>query len=183
MADSCVEELLQAARVLPRVEEDGNSECPFAEELYAKKEEAQRDAEICLEKLGGNLAWVDDQIGHCENNLGTISSGQQQLNNDGAKDSFSEAEERLEAFREKLNELRDEIEEAMDKVDKALEESVPKRFPGKIPQENPQQSVPPTEPYSLPDSDSSQDDSSDADRHLSEMISMGPVNDNHREAE
>ena len=43
--DRAVEELVQAARVLPRVEEDGTSECPFAEELYARKEEAQMEVE------------------------------------------------------------------------------------------------------------------------------------------
>jgi len=48
---ACVDRLLRAARQLAEVDEDGYSECPFAEQLYAEKEEAQRDAEICLKKL------------------------------------------------------------------------------------------------------------------------------------
>ena len=174
IADSCVEQLLQAARQLPRVEEDGSSECPFAEERYAIKEEAQRDAEICLEKLGAYLSWVDDQIGRCENNLQTISSGQQQLNTDSARDKLSEAEEQLDAFRKRLTKLRDDIEDAMKKVDKALQESVGKRFPGKIPQKNPQFTVPPSVPF-WPDSNSSQGNSGSADENLKEMLSMGPI--------
>ena len=45
-AAQCVQELLRAASQLPKIDENGSSECPFAEELYAKKEEAQKKARL-----------------------------------------------------------------------------------------------------------------------------------------
>lgn len=164
--DTCVEQLLQATRQLPQVDDDGSSECPFAEQLYAEKEEAQRDAEICLEKLGEYIEWVEDQISRCKGNLSIISSGLQQLNTDAARDRLSEAEDNLEAFGKKLSELHDKVDEAMKKLDSALAESVPKRFPGKIPQKYPPFSEPPMY-SSCPDEDSS------------EMLSMGPIDTGH----
>ncbi|MEW5902623.1 MAG: hypothetical protein AB1715_14245, partial [Acidobacteriota bacterium] len=47
---SRVEEL-ERAMALPDVDEDGSSECPFAESLYAKKEELEEQVARDVEKL------------------------------------------------------------------------------------------------------------------------------------
>ena len=172
--DSCVERLLRAARQLPEVDEDGYSECSFAEQLYAEKEEAQRDAAICFEKLGEYLEWVNDQINRCKKNYEVVSSHREQLNTDMAIERFSEAEVKLDAFYKKLTKLRGEIAEAMKKIDEALQGSIGKRFPGKIPQKRPSFSVPLSGSL-MPGNNYTQSNSGGADGHLREMLSLGPI--------
>lgn len=173
-AQSCVQELLMAARQLPKVDGDGYSECDFAEQLYATKEEAQKKTQGCLEKLGEYQSWVEEQIGRCQANLSTVSSGKSALSTDGPRDRLSEAEEKLSAFCKKLGKLREKIDEVFRQMQSAIKEASQKQFPGRIPRKNPQFS--PSSNYSSkPMGSPSPKDSEKADDELKEIIAMGPL--------
>ena len=136
-AKKCAQELLSAARQLPEIDKEGSSECHFAEELYAKKEEAQAKAEGCLEELDECRIWVEQQMHRCQSNLSVVSSGKNALHTDIARDRLSEAEERLVALYKKLEELLEKIQEVFEQLQAAIKEASQKQFPGRIPRKNP----------------------------------------------
>jgi len=136
-AKNCIEELLRAARQLPKVDEDGSSECPFAEELYAKKEEAQKKAQECLEQLNEYQDWVEQELTRCQSNLSVVSSGKSALHTDRAIGRLSDAEERLVALCEKLEELLEKIQKIFRHLQESLKEAFSKQFPGRIPRKYP----------------------------------------------
>lgn len=131
------EELLRAANSLPEVSEDGGSECPFAEELYADKEEKQRELEGRFQQLHVYKQAVEELISKCDNDLVVVASHQDRIHGDKAREHYSQAEVELAAKRRQFLKTRLEIEEMIKKVDQALRESVSKRYPGKIPQKWP----------------------------------------------
>lgn len=61
--------------VLPRVEKDGSSECPFAEDLYAAKEEAEEDLVCKLDMARRILPALQKLIERHRNNLEEIGAG------------------------------------------------------------------------------------------------------------
>jgi hypothetical protein len=136
-ARSRAEELLRAARSLPNVDEEGNSECPFAEELYAKKEKLQGEVEGLFKRLHECKADVEYLIDNCKRNLEVVSANEDMLHSDRPRAKFSEAEAALAVKYKAYVRLRERIEEAIKIVDKALREAVVKRYPGKIPEEWP----------------------------------------------
>ena len=69
-----ITELEKVASYLPAVEDDGYSECPFAEELYANKEEAQTKLAECLVSLRAMLNAIDQELTRCNGNQARISS-------------------------------------------------------------------------------------------------------------
>lgn len=170
VAQSCINKLQSATKVLPKVDKDGSSECPFAEELYAQKEEAQKEAQECLEKLGEYQLWVENQIRICQNNLSIISSGKAALRTDRPRDRLSEAEDNLSAFCKKLEELLGKIEDVFRQLQAAIMEASQKQFPGRIPRKNPGFPI----LLSEPDSAHNRNISAGLDNDLKLMISRGP---------
>ena len=57
-----VDELETATSTLPYVNESGESECPFSENLYAKKEELEEQVSGKENLLAGYLMELDDAI-------------------------------------------------------------------------------------------------------------------------
>ena len=169
-AAKCVEELLRAASQLPKVDENGSSECPFAEELYAKKEEAQKKVQQCLPQLNIYRGWVGQEINRCKKNLVVISAHQDMLNRDRPRRYFSQAETKLAALYKKLLTLREKIDQMIKKIQEALREAAQKQYPGKIPQKDRYSSLAPSA-FEQP----SEQDTSDIDRDLRQMLRKGPT--------
>ncbi|MCX5674663.1 MAG: hypothetical protein NTX87_06610 [Planctomycetota bacterium] len=168
-ARSRAEELLEAVRSLPVVDEEGNSECPFAEELYAKKEKLQAEVEGLFRRLHECKADVEYLIENCKRNLVVVSANEDMLNGDRARAMFSEAEAALAARYKACLLLRDRIVETIRFVDKVLREAVVKRYPGKIPEE-----WPGTE-FSRPATDQNQhlaSERSGADKELDDLFQL-----------
>ena len=132
-AHTGAEELRRAAQ-LPNVDEEGNSECPFAEELYAKKEEAQEKVQGLFKSLHECKAEVEVLIEGCKRDMRVISAREDQLNGDRARAQFSEAEAVLAAKYKALTRLLRRVLEAIRVVDLVLRDAVTKRYPGKIPE-------------------------------------------------
>jgi len=169
-AAGCVEELLHAARQLPEVNEDGSSECPFAEEWYAKKEEAQEKVSQCLKQLDEYSCWITEEIGRCKNNMTVISAQQDKLNNDRPRKYFSDAEAQLAAIYKRLITLLEKVKEIFMKAQEAFREAAQKQYPGKIPKKDKFSSpqTPAFEQFPKPVS-------SDIDDDLRKMLRKGPI--------
>jgi hypothetical protein len=168
-AAGCIEELLRAARSLPKVDKDGSSECPFAEEWYAKKEEAQEKVSKCLKRLNKYSCWITKEISRCKNNMTVISAHQDQLNNDRPRKYFSEAEAKLAALYKRLISLLEKVKEMFTKAQEAIREAAQKQYPGKIPNKDKFSS-----PQAPAFGQSSKSVSLDIDDDLRKMLRKGP---------
>lgn len=129
---SCIEGLNSAASQLPKVDEDGHSECPFAEELYKQKEEAQKKVVSCMKKLDEYQRWVKGQIKKCSDNLVVVSANADKLNNDVPKREFTEAEVRLAAIYKKLVRLKVKVKKGIKECQKSIQKAAQKNYPGHV---------------------------------------------------
>lgn len=124
------EELVRAVRQLPRVEPDGTSECSFAEELYAKKEELEQQLRTRYGVLHSDLQFVESEIQRCKNNLVVVRARHDQLNGDRAREQFSQAEVELSDYYERCVQTRDRVQEAIQFVQGILDAAASKKYPG-----------------------------------------------------
>jgi len=168
---SLTEKLLQIIHSLPKVEADGSSECPFARELYAKKEKMEQQLIGRLAMLHMYLAAVEKELARCKGNLGVISAHQTMLNRDEPKRMYSEAEIAQAAEYKRYIQKRDDIRETLALVEQALAEGSPHQYPGGADRDEPGTSVP--SGFSPGAGDSSGDPS--VGEELEQLLSLGPV--------
>jgi septal ring factor EnvC (AmiA/AmiB activator) len=131
-----LEQLLSKAQVCPKVDQEGNSECPFAEDLYAEKEEFSEKVEKESKKIQRFLQVVDQEIDRCSNNLERISADSRSLNSDEAKEKYAIAQRAQEAEYKKAIQQRRALTELISKTEKVLALARAKTFPGRKPQKS-----------------------------------------------
>ena len=136
-AESTAEALQRAAESLPRVDEDGHSDCPFAEELYAKKDKLQEELQGLIERLQSHHAAIEKEIAKIKNNMVVISTHQDQLHGDRPREYFSEAEAELAALYKRYVQLRDRVADGIEVVLKVLSDAWGRKYPGGKPREHP----------------------------------------------
>jgi hypothetical protein len=127
---SDAEQLKRITESLPAVDPNGNSECPFARELYARKEKAERELIGRLPMLHQYLNAVEKELARCKGNLVVISSNETRLNGDNAKRMYSDAEVAQAAEYKRWVEKRDRIQETLEFVGRVLGAARTKQFPG-----------------------------------------------------
>ena len=99
--DELVQELVEAVKVLPKADDNGSSECDFAAELYAKKQESQERLHDHLGVLDQHLEDLSEAALRMEEGLEAIRSDRGSLHNQQAQDQYSVAEGHLgDALRE-----------------------------------------------------------------------------------
>mgnify|MGYP000660354579 CR=1 FL=1 len=166
IASVILKEFIQIMKQLPKVDKNGRSNSPFAEELYAKKEKAQRKLEECIEKLEEYRQWVEEQIKCCQRNLDAISAGKARLRTEGAITRFSAADAKLVAIYKRLVKLQDNIKALFEEIKKALSEAAKQQFSDNTPQMNSDFQLPSTQ---------MNHSTLQLDPELQQLISMGPI--------
>jgi len=136
-AKSKAEELSQSTHSLPPVNEDGSSECDFAEEQYAKHEELRTELQGLLAQAHEYLTAVEEAITQLGHDLAVISAHEDRLHRDTPRAHFSEAEARVAALYNRYRQLKAQIVETIEYIDQVLQEASIKRFPGGIPRKWP----------------------------------------------
>lgn len=171
-AVSDAKELQQSTGSLPKVDQDGHSECPFAEDWYANHEELRKKVQKRLPELHECLTVVAEQIRKYGNDLAVVSTHKDQLNRDRPRSHFSEAEAELAALYKRHLQLQDRLEQAILFVNDVLQEASTKQFPGKIPQKWPQLGGAPGAYAAQADPNPVDDGKSGADRELTALFDM-----------
>ena len=70
-----IQKVHETAARLPRVDSKGYSECPFAERLYAEKEELLQEFELSRNQIPDYLNLIDQEIARFQRNLNQLPSG------------------------------------------------------------------------------------------------------------
>jgi hypothetical protein len=91
--EAVLDELQSKSSQLPKVDEKGNSECPFAEELYAYKEEAVILVKEESIQLRPYLGLVKKEIVRCRKNLEQIRADEANLEVYETKEEYDLARE------------------------------------------------------------------------------------------
>jgi len=181
-AVAAAKEFQRAAGELPKVDKNGSSECPFAEELYAKAEKCREKCQGLQVQLHECLTLVQNEIDKCGHDLSVLSAQKDQLNRDRPRAHFSAAEARIASMYKKWIQLRDSLKRTIVDIDDMLQQTKDKRYPGGMPQEWPNTGR--FHPRQAP-SDSRESESTGADKEIDRLFDMDRDSrkDNHKEAQ
>ena len=105
-AEPAIEELEKYWPIMPRVEANGNSECPFAEDMYRKKQKLEQKVVEHMTSLQGAMRRSAQEVERCKRNLSRISVDARKLDRPEARKHYTEAwgrqeEEYVEAIGER----------------------------------------------------------------------------------
>ena len=95
--------------VLPKVDEKGNSECPFAEDLYVQKEQADEKVAEQLQTLRRLLELLEEELARLQANLGQVRADANSLHLESAIERYLSAERSLEHHIQRNLEQRNKL--------------------------------------------------------------------------
>ena len=125
-----------ATRILPRVDEKGNSDCYFAENLYAQKEEAVEKARKRIKELRELLPLLDEKIARHKRILAQISKDMRSVSYDRAKAEYATARTGQENIYKRAIRRKKRILEVLKKAEEVLRKAESKKYPGKKPEKS-----------------------------------------------
>jgi chromosome segregation ATPase len=171
-----INDLESAISSLPSVNEDGESECPFAESLWAKKEELEEKISGRINVLTTHLMGLDAKKLRCQKELDRIQEDYKKLNLQETSDHYAEAVLRQEEKIRSLQEMKDAVTAVLARARSVLKRSQGRKFPGRKPQEQFSLPVGPSGPS--PSDSPSPDPSSNPsglDNEMTGLMSLGPL--------
>lgn len=115
--------------IMPKVDANGHSECPFAEEMYRKKATLESKVFQKAEILRGMLRDIDHEVGRCERNLSRISVDAAKLMRSVAHKKYTEALGHQEREYLYIMARRKKVVEALERAEATVVASRRKQFP------------------------------------------------------
>jgi hypothetical protein len=129
-----VEKLESAVSSLPYVGADGSSECPFAESLFAQKEDLEMEVSDKVHTLANYLRQLDAAILESRKRSKKIQADYGLLNRQEPQDWYAEAVRREQERILGLQDDQDAVSLTLTKAKAVLAMSAKVKFPGKKPQ-------------------------------------------------
>jgi len=130
--DGCIDALVKAMDILPRIHKDGSSECPFAEEFHADKEEIQRELQSLAGQLHKHYESASEELKRCKHNRNVISDDGGRLYGPAAKNAYDRAQKASEEQAEQHRRLQKRIVQKQATVRKVLEHARTITYPRPI---------------------------------------------------
>jgi hypothetical protein len=124
-----VEELISNASQLPKVDKNGYSECPFAEELYARKEKAVKNVEKALKELQQFRATVKKEVDRCRHNLNLVGNDSKRLRTDQPKEGYDRARKAQVSEYNRAIMRQKKLFELFKRANEALKKAKEKKWP------------------------------------------------------
>ena len=121
--------LEQKAGILPKVDKEGNSDCPFARDLYIVKEEAEEKVINHLKNLRMDYKALRKEISRCRKNLQLIQSEVNRIHLADTLNDYKEAEGSLEFYYKRAIDLKTWLTESMADARKLLDKTKEKKWP------------------------------------------------------
>jgi len=164
---SLLDTLETKTNLCPKVDEKGNSECPFAEDLYAQKEDAAEQVIAQVEILQILLALLEEEIASLRANLTKVESDTGALHSENAKEMYLSAQQGLEQYIQKNLDRKKEILDLISLAEEMLRLAHEKKWPLGEPERH--SLFPPVTPSSPSNSGLS------LKREVDGLISLGPI--------
>jgi len=128
-----VRELESKTSSLPTVSEDGTSECRFAEELYAAKEEVEEKLMECERELGRSLEYLDEEVACHRRSLAAIGMDITKLKLKETVEEYWRAEAAERDQYHRAMKQRDATREVLTRAEAALRAARARKYPGRKP--------------------------------------------------
>ena len=128
-----IEEFRNAMRILPLVDDEGHSDCPFAEDLYAEKARWQEELQFLLGKLHEYQAGSQAEIRRCMRNQAVVEEDQRRLDGEHARDQYDQADDRVLSEYRQNRRARELLTAKIRVVASVLGEARERMFPGRRP--------------------------------------------------
>jgi hypothetical protein len=132
--EGLLEKLMKKTTELPKVDKDGQSECPFAENLFAEKDEHVETAVRNLKEMRGYLAQMEKLIDRHRRNLDQIRADSGELQQTSLKENYAFAEVSQEFYYKRALQRRKMLHHLITWTERVLTLARAKKFPGKKPQ-------------------------------------------------
>ena len=134
--EGLLEELFSMATQVPKVKKSGYSECPFAEDLYAYKEQAAAKVIEESKKLQPYLGLVEEEIARCRQNVDQLRTDADTLNLDEPKRRFAAAKQSQESRYNKAINQRKALIDLISRTEELLKLAKTEEWPGGKPKES-----------------------------------------------
>jgi len=118
--DKLFEKLQSKTDGLPKVDDKGQSECPFAENLYFRKEEAVNEVAKSLKRASGYRSLLEKEIARIRQNLARIHDDAGSLHLDQAKEKYAMAKKSQEIHLKKNTQRQKRLVDLISKGKKLL---------------------------------------------------------------
>ncbi len=128
-ANEALENFLGLIQALPPVDENGHSECEFAEQVYADLEERRKKVALLLERFIDYQAAIEHQVERVRRNHGLLEDAGSRLSGEAPRQELSEGERAAWAMLEDLRRKREQVTEMIVRLSAALEEGQKKKWP------------------------------------------------------
>ena len=129
-----MESLSQKTRVLPKVDKNGFSECPFAEDLYAEQEKALAHAIACLNNLRGYTPLIEEKINQWRHNLHRLRADGLNIKGAEARQEYRGAMFGATHQYQTAVQEKKELLELISLAGNTIAEARTKKYPGKKPE-------------------------------------------------
>lgn len=116
---------------LPPVDNEGHSECPFAETLYAEKEEAERRLVVVMDNVSSYLPVIDATLTSAKRDWEAIRAKVDTLHLEDAKGELRAAEQNARRWVGSLEDERGKFTELLARMKETLAVSRGRSFPGR----------------------------------------------------
>lgn len=117
--------------MLPTVDANGNSDCPFAEGLYALKEDAEEKVRLELHhQRSVCLSVANAEIARCRRNLARIREDGGTVSNRETAGAYCAAETEQKADLQKALNAWEKTKTIIEMAEQALKRSMQKKYPG-----------------------------------------------------
>lgn len=126
--EKALETLQQQRKLLPKVDEDGRSDCEFAESLFVQAEEAEEKLRYCEKVLVECSVAVTGEIEEARRDAGIIGRGIRSLRTEAPKDGLSRAELKARGRYERVVQERAQLDDLLARIRKVLAQPV-RRWP------------------------------------------------------
>jgi hypothetical protein len=119
-----------ALSFLPAVDKDGNSDCPFAESLYAKKEEAAEFVPAWIEDMEENyLPAIRREIERTQSNQEVLDEAVNEMGLNAAQQQLYRGLDRQQGYLHRLIEEMQSMEEDLAWARRVLDKSNERKWP------------------------------------------------------
>ena len=140
-----IEGLNSKFRILPKVDDKGQSECPFAEDLYAEKEKAAKEVSKKLKEASRYADLLKQEIARFRRNLSKIGADAGSLNSVQAKEKYASAKKAQEFHIDKNDKRLRKLTDLIAKAEKLLQVALEKKWPLGEPKKSFHPSQPPVD--------------------------------------
>lgn len=124
-----LEKLQSKIDILPKVDKEGRSECPFAENLYAEKENVAEEVAEKLKRLRLCFLFVVRELSHLHQDLARTQADAGSLHLKKAKEQYSRAVDGLRVHIEKNIQRKNKITDLISQTEKLLSLAHSKKWP------------------------------------------------------